>query len=83
MSSSEVKFINYGVPQGSNLGPLFFILFINDISSAMTLCDGKLFADDTSLILHHKKNNVLVQNAERALESIYLVPTQQTFPQSK
>ena len=36
----------------------------------MSNCDGKLFADDTSLILHHKNINVLVNNAESALSNV-------------
>ena len=43
--------IEAGVPQGSNLGPLFFLMFINDGLTA----NPKLFADDTSLfsVIHN------------------------------
>ena len=40
--------VKEGVPQGSILGPLFFLIFINDLSDNLVL-SPKLFADDTSL----------------------------------
>ena len=42
------KFINAGVTQGSVLGPLFFLICVNDLLQGL-ISDVKLFADDTSL----------------------------------
>ena len=51
---SETRELTCGVPQGSVLGPLFFILYMNDIINAADANNIRLYADDTGIFLHGK-----------------------------
>ena len=51
--------ISCGVPQGPILGPLFFLLYINDINNASKPLNLILFADNTNVFMSHKDMNYL------------------------
>ena len=47
--NSDIKNVNIGVPQGSTLGPLLFLLYVNDMINCSSLLHFTQFADDTTL----------------------------------
>ena len=53
-TSSSTKVIKCGVPQGSILGPLLFLLYINDLPNVCKSTNPVLYADDTNLFINGK-----------------------------
>lgn len=50
---SSPQHVTYGVPQGSILGPLLFLIYVNDMSTSVS-CDLFLYADDSALMVSGK-----------------------------
>ena len=61
--------ISAGVSQGSILGPLFFLVYINDLTMDLK-CNVKLFADDTSLFTIEQDPNTAASDMNHDLEMI-------------
>ena len=64
---SEERLVTCGVPQGSVLGPLLFLLYIYDFSNSATNNDFHLFADDSNLFCSHKNLQSLEQSLNMQL----------------
>jgi retron-type reverse transcriptase len=69
-SASQVMPLSVGVPQGSILGPLLFLIYVNDIQYACTNAYPKLFADDSNLFVKGRDLNELYQAANLACVEI-------------
>lgn len=63
---------NLGVPQGSILGPLIFILYINNIINCLNHCTAKMFADDTLIYIIADSLDDAVRKINEDLNTLFI-----------
>ena len=70
--SSDLKYISCGVPQGSVLGPLLFLLYINDLPNISAKLKFFLFADDTNIYFESDDLLNVEKTVNKELKKLYL-----------
>ena len=68
---SSLKPINIGVPQGSILGPLLFLIYVNDIPNSVS-CNPRLFADDTCLLVSSPSLTILENECNKEMNKLLI-----------
>ena len=68
--TSDTLPIQCGVPQGSILGPLLFLLYVNDINNSSPILSFVLFADDTNIFFSHKNLKSLISVLNQEMNNV-------------
>ena len=70
-TTSKCRTVSCGVPQGSNLGPILFLLYVNDLPNCLKSTTASMFADDTNLTASGSTSTELYNKLNNDLENIH------------
>ena len=68
--NTDLEVLRCGVLQGSILGPLLFLILVNELKNSTELLDPIMFADDTNLLYTNKNIKVLFETVKKELHYV-------------